>query len=734
MGITFDSRKKIFHLQAKDTSYLIQLIKSSYLVHLYWGRRIQKVHSTIWKSRPRMFSPNPDKDDRTFSLDVLPQEYPAYGNSDFRHPSFQVQLTNGSTISDLRYESHKIFKGKPKLHGLPATYVEDDDEAETLEIVLNDQVTGLKAILSYTVYESFAVITRSVRFINTGKDNLKLLRALSMSVDFHHSDFDLLHLSGAWSRERWVERRALKPGMQSIESRRGASSHQHNPFIALLSRDANEDQGEVYGFNLVYSGNFVAQAEVEQFGMTRVSLGINPFDFSWKLEPGQSFQTPEVVLVYSYNGLGEMSRTYHRLYRQRLIRGKYRDQVRPILMNNWEATYYDFSERQLISLGEAAKELGMELFVLDDGWFGRRDSDNSSLGDWSVHQEKLPHGLNHLARKINYMGLKFGLWIEPEMVSPDSDLYRKHPDWCLHVPCRGRTEGRNQLVLDLSREDVCDWVIDCVTNILSSVPIVYVKWDMNRHMTEIGSALLPAERQRETAHRYMLGLYRVLDAIVTAFPDVLFENCSGGGGRFDPGMLYYMPQTWTSDNTDAVERLKIQYGTSIVYPPIAMGAHVSDVPNHQVHRISPLTTRGIAAMSGNFGYEMDLTRLSDEEKHIVKHQVAQYKEIRKLVQFGDFFRLRNPFTENEAAWMFVSPDQTEAVVMYFKRLAIPNGPDDRLRLKGLKKYGVYHLLETGEVFGGDELMYVGLLLPPLEGDFQSVIWRFVLQNMERGQI
>lgn len=723
MAIVFHPANKTFHLQANDTSYVMQIVRSGYLAHLYWGKKIRHYReSNPLQFFDRGFSPNPDPSDRTFSLDTLPQEYPAYGNTDFRTPAYQVQLENGSMISELRYKTHWIYKGKPKLEGLPATYVENENEAETLEILLEDQLIGLHVTLLYTVYEKWNVITRSVRFDNNGSECIKLLRALSMNVDFPHADYEWLHLPGAWARERAVERRPLVSGTQSVESRRGASSHQHNPFIALLQKGANEDYGEVYGFSLVYSGNFLAQIEVDQFRTARVSIGINPFDFTWLLEPGESFQTPEVVMVYSDRGLNGMSKIYHQLYRTRLARGVYRDRERPILINNWEATYFDFNEEKILRLAKTAAELGIELFVLDDGWFGKRDNDRSSLGDWFVNKQKLPNGLEGLAKNINQMGMQFGLWIEPEMVSVDSELYRNHPDWCLHVPNRPRSEGRNQLVLDYSRKEVCDYIIQVVSDVLASAPISYVKWDMNRHMTEIGSAALPPERQRETAHRYMLGLYRVMEEITSRFPHILFESCSGGGGRFDPGMLYYMPQTWTSDNTDAVSRLKIQYGTSLVYPISAMGAHVSAVPNHQVHRITSLEMRGHVAMSGNFGYELDLTKLSEEEKAIVKQQVAFYKDIRRLVQFGTFYRILSPFEGNETAWMFVAEDKSEAFVAYFRVLAEANAPLSFLRLKGLDPNKDYEITGSGEVYGGDELMYVGLNVPERRGDFISVIW------------
>ncbi|WP_374718466.1 alpha-galactosidase [Parageobacillus toebii] len=724
MGITYQPMTRTFHLQANDMSYMMQIVGCGYLAHLYWGKKTRNGgRSRKLRFVYRPFSPNPDLSNRRFSLDTLPQEYPAYGNTDFRAPAYQVYLENGSTISDLRYKTHRIYKGKPKLKGLPATYIEHENEAETLEIVLEDRVIGLHVTLLYTVYERWNVMTRSVRFDNNGFERIKLLRALSMNVDFPHAEYEWLHLPGAWARERAMERQPLINGTQSVESRRGASSHQHNPFIALLQKGANEDYGEVYGFSLVYSGNFLAQIEVDQFRTTRVAMGINPFDFTWLLEPGESFQTPEVVMVYSDKGLNGMSQTYHQLYRTRLARGVYRDRQRPILINNWEATYFNFNEEKILRLAKTAAELGIELFVLDDGWFGKRDNDRSSLGDWFVDKRKLPNGLAGLAANINNMGMRFGLWLEPEMVSVDSELYRKHPDWCLHVPNRPRSEGRNQLVLDYSRKEVCDYIIQVISNVLASAPISYVKWDMNRHMTEIGSAALPPERQRETAHRYMLGLYRVMEEITSRFPYILFESCSGGGGRFDPGMLYYMPQTWTSDNTDAVARLKIQYGTSLVYPISAMGAHVSAVPNHQVHRITSLEMRGHVAMSGNFGYELDLTKLSEEEKAIVKQQVAFYKDIRRLVQFGTFYRILSPFEGNETAWMFVSEDKSEAFVAYFRVLAEANAPLSFLRLKGLDPNKDYEIIGSGEVYGGDELMYAGLNVPRRRGDFISVIWR-----------
>jgi len=725
MSVIYNEQEHVFHLKANNTSYIIKILESGYLAHLYWGKGLRNSnfdYLLLLQGRAS-FSPYADSSNRALSLDTLPQEYPAYGTGDFRHPAYQVQLENGSTITDLRYLSHRIYNGKPKLDGLPATYTEHDEEAETLEIELFDALIALKVKLFYTVFKKFNAITRSVCFVNEGNQKLKILKALSMSIDFCDSRYDMLHLQGAWVRERYIERQPLIHGNQSIESRRGASGHQHNPFIALLDKNTGENTGEVYGFSLVYSGSFIAQVEVDQFDTTRVSMGINPFDFSWSLEPGGRFQTPEAVMVYSDRGMGEMSREYHKLYRSRLCRGKYRDSARPVLINNWEATYFNFNDEKILEIAREGAKLGMELFVLDDGWFGKRDNDKCSLGDWFVNKRKLPGGLEDLAVRVNELGLKFGLWFEPEMVSPDSDLYRAHPDWCLHVPGRKRTEARNQLILDYSRKDVCDAVIKMLSDVLSSSSISYVKWDMNRNMTEIGSALLPADMQKETAHRYMLGLYRVMEEITSKFPDILFESCSGGGGRFDPGMLYYMPQTWTSDDTDAVERLKIQHGTSIVYPSSSMGAHVSAVPNHQAGRMTPMETRGHAAMCGNFGYELDLTKLDDSDKVIIKEQIEIYKEIRHIIQFGDMYRLLSPFEGNDTAWIFVTEDKFEAYVTFFRVLNQPQGPLSRVRLEGLDENRNYLIIGTDCVLGGDILMNSGLNVPDLSGDYKSCTWR-----------
>ena len=723
MGIRFNEQNKLFNIESKNTSYILNVLETGHIAHLYWGRKINsnKIDYLIKKRQCGSFLADLENID-DFHLEAVPQEYPSYGNPDLRSPAIQIKLSNGTTVTDFRYDSHKIFKGKNKLQGLPATYVENDIEAETLEITLNDSLANLKLILSYTVFEEYDAITRNVKVINDSNEEIDILRVLSANVDFNHSEFDFIQLSGAWARERHIVRTPLRSGGQCVESRRGASSHAQNPFMALVSHEANEDVGDVYGFNLIYSGNFLANVEVDMHNNSRAQIGINPFDFTWNLESKQEFQTPEVVMVYSPNGLTGMSHIYHDLYRERLARGSYRDKERPILINNWEATYFDFDNEKIKEIAKEASDLGIELFVLDDGWFGERNSDDSSLGDWFVNENKIKCGLNSLVKDINDLGMKFGLWFEPEMISPNSNLYREHPDWCIHIENRTRSLARKQLVLDLSRDEVCDAVIKMITDVLKSAPISYVKWDMNRNITELGSPAWPPKKQKELAHRYMLGLYKILENITSNFPDILFESCSGGGGRFDGGMLYYMPQTWTSDDTDAIERLKIQEGTSLVYPSISMGSHVSAVPNHQVNRITPLSTRGIVAMAGSFGYELDVTKMTDIEKEEVKKQIELYKSIRKVVQFGDLYRLKSPFKSNEVSWMTLSKDKEFAIVSYVKQYSEVNKIPGRLKLKALDENSLYEIIETKEVFGGDELMYIGLEIGELIGDYVSKMW------------
>ena len=722
-SIVYNQDNNTFILNSNKTSYILKVLDSGHLAHLYWGRRLRStnldyvIRSRNWGS----FLANTDNKEN-FMLESIPQEYPGYGATDLRSPALQLQFSDGTSATDFRYVSHKIYEGKNKLENLPATYTENNDEATTLEIVLKDTLKPVEIVLTYSVFKDFDAITRNVKVRNVGYEDVKILRVLSANVDFNDDDFDMIQLSGSWARERHFIRQPLRSGSQSIESRRGASSHAQNPFIALARKDTTEIKGDIYGFSFVYSGNFLANVEVDMFYNSRVQIGINPFDFSWLLKENEEFQSPESVLVYSPNGMTGMSHIYHNLYGKRLARGEHRDKIRPILINNWEATYFDFNETSIKNIAKEASNLGMELFVLDDGWFGKRNNDDCSLGDWFVNEEKIKGGLGKLSKEINDMGLQFGLWFEPEMVCPVSELYEKHPDWCIHIPGRIRSEARMQLILDLSRDDVCDYIIETLSKVLSSASISYVKWDMNRNMTEIGSAKLQPERQRELPHRYMLGLYRSMEELTTAFPHILFESCSGGGGRFDPGMLYYMPQTWTSDNTDAIERLKIQYGTSLVYPNVSMGCHVSAIPNHQVHRMTPLNTRGVVAMSGNFGYELDITKLSDEEKEMIKEQIKNYKEIRETIQFGDYYRLSSPFEDNDVAWMFVSKDKKEVVVSFVRQSALPHPKFESLKLVGLEEDASYEVVGENKVFGGDELMYVGLNVPQLVGDYDAKMW------------
>ena len=712
MAVVYDSGSRIFHLQTRSTSYVFGVDDEGRLLHMYWGKRLSDpdVRPVLFEKRFHV----------SFEVDTYfrQYEYPCHGTGDYRTPAARVQNADGNSVTDLRYVSHEIYSGKRALNGLPAVYCCDDDEAQSVEVALCDKLTGLKVTLVYSALDGLDAICRSARYENCGDKPLTLLTAAAASVDFFGSDYDILHLQGAWARERWPQRLPVTHGVYTVDSRRGASSHEHNPFVALLSKDADEFHGDVYGLNLIYSGSFAASVEATAYESTRVSIGMNPYSFSWELKPGEVFQTPEAAMVYSCEGLNGMSHTYHTLYRTRLVRGKYQFAERPALINNWEATYFKFNEEKILEIARAGKELGLELFVLDDGWFGRRDTDNCSLGDWVVDKNKLPLGLDHLAKGINELGMKFGLWFEPEMISPDSDLYRAHPDWCIHVPGRERTQARQQLILDLSRDDVCDYIIEAVSAVLRSAPISYVKWDMNRNMTEIGSALLDAQHQGETEHRYMLGLYRVLETITSAFPDILFESCSGGGGRFDAGLLYYMPQTWTSDDTDAIERLKIQYATSIVYPVSAMGAHVSAVPNHQNGRMTSMQTRCNVALSGNFGFELDLSRLSEEDTAAAKAAVALNRQIRPIVQQGEFTRLLSPFEGTLTAWQFAKDGKV--ILCYFQTLSMPNPQLRRIKLRGLKPDAHYRDAD-GKVYPGGALMNLGYLVDMRLRDFDSRI-------------
>ncbi|WP_058308809.1 alpha-galactosidase [Gracilibacillus massiliensis] len=714
MAITFNKKTNEFHLQTNNTSYIFTVLENQQLGQLYYGKKIRHKdsfqHLLVKGNRPN--TPYLKEGDMNFTLEQTKQEYPSYGTTDSREPAFQLLQENGSRITDFQYKEHKIYSGKPKLTGLPATYAESGDQVETLEITLYDALIDVELTLLYSVFEEMDAITRSARFDNKGSEKVNITRAMSANLDLFDADYEMIQLSGAWARERHVKTRKLETGIQNISTARGTASGHNNPFFALKRPNTTEFQGEVFGFSLVYSGNFLAQVEVDYLDVARVSLGINPFDFNWLLEAKQSFQTPEVVMTYSDQGLNGMSQNFHHLYQKRLARGKWRDQVRPVLTNNWEGTYFEFNEEKIVEMAKQSKELGVELFVLDDGWFGKRDDDTTSLGDWFVDKRKLPNGIKGLAEKVTALDMDFGLWFEPEMVSKVSELYEKHPDWIIHVPNRNHSHGRNQYVLDFSRKEVVDALYEMMSVILRDAPISYVKWDMNRFMTEIGSAALPADRQQEVAHRYILGVYDLYERLTSEFPDVLFESCASGGMRFDPGMLYYAPQAWTSDDTDAVERLKIQYGSSLVYPLSSMGAHVSDIPNHQVGRSTSLKMRAEVAFFGAFGYELDVTTMNDQDKKEMKQQIEFFKKHRSLFQFGTFYRIESPFEKdgNRTTWMVVTEDQSKAIVADYHILCRPNERFKRLLLKGLDSEATYQIEGYEGFYYGDELMEVGIQL------------------------
>lgn len=720
--IQFNEKTRVFNLSNANISYQISIEEQRFLAHRYFGKKLRgDSFKGDYPIIARAFGTNPiDAEQRAFSLNHQLLEYSGNDNGDFRESSYQINFSDGSYVSQFNYKGHEIIDGKPDLNGLPQSFTETDDQAQTLKITLEDAANKVQIILIYTIFSNYSVIVRSTEFVNLNKESIFLDKALSMSMDFSHSKFDLIQLSGSWARERELIRHKLNRGVTKVDSKRGTTSHNYQPFVALVDPDTTEHTGEVFGIHLVYTGEFVSNVEVDEYNQTRVQMGINPEHFNWEVKAGEAFQTPETVMVYSADGLNGMSQEYHRFYQNQLIRSKYNKEERPVLINNWEATYFDFNEEKLHALIDEAALSGVELFVLDDGWFGKRDDDTTSLGDWKEYEKKLPNGLNGLSDYTHDKGLKFGLWFEPEMVSEDSDLYREHPDWILGAKNRRSSVSRNQYVLDYSRPEVRENILNQIRAVLNDVPIDYIKWDFNRNMSEIGSRN-SSVRDGEILHRYILGLYEVLEILTTEYPDILWESCSGGGGRYDPGMLYYMPQTWTSDNTDAASRLDIQYGTSLVMPISSMGAHVSATPNHQVGRSISMEMRGHAAMAGNLGYELDLTELSSDEKSEVKDQIEWYKKHRKLIQYGRFSRLLSPFDKNhKAAWMFTNEEQTQAVLFFYQTMARANDSFDQIRVVGLKPDQKYLLSHNGETYYGDELMYRGIYINhDLHGDYQS---------------
>jgi len=733
MGIKYNDKMGVFKLDTPSSSYMLKVAdKDGFVLHLYYGRKLSSFETDdLARIGQPPFLPSLNERERASFMDCAPFEFPTHGLGDYREDAFRVLNKNGNTATSFQFKDYRIYNGKPSLKGLPATFG-NESECETLEITGTDTANGLEITLLYSVFDDVDAIARSVRVKNTGKfDSIMLTKVLSLCTEFYGDEYDVLTLHGSWARERVMDRKHLGFGKLSVSSKRGESSHQEHPFLALMERKADEDNGEVYGFNFVYSGNFTAVAERSQFDTVRVLMGINPEDFSWQLKSGEEFTAPEVISVYSCEGLGRMTRTFHDLYRKHLIRSPYKDEMRPVLINNWEATYFDFNTEKLLSIAKEASALGIEMLVMDDGWFGHRNDDSSSLGDWYVNETKLEGGLKKISDGLKALGMKFGIWMEPEMVSPDSDLYREHPDWAIHLPERKGVQSRAQFVLDLSNPLVVEHTFKQISAVLKSAEISYLKWDMNRQLTDVGSAYLGAENQGELFHRYVLGVYELQERLVTEFPELLLENCSGGGARFDPGMLYYSPQIWTSDDQDPIERLKIQEGTALIYPLSSMGAHVCDCPNHTTGRTTPFSTRGYVALAGTFGYELDVTRISEDDRKLIPAQISMYHSYSGLVREGDYYRVAS-YRENGCwdCWECVSKDKEEALVTIINVKARVNLKPRLVRLKGLDPERLYSLkyfdINTGReeenetVLKGDALMYAGILATgDYHGDFKG---------------
>lgn len=725
--ITYNEQKRIFKLDTANTTYMIGIIDSeSFIGHIYYGKRLKEADASyLLRTEEPPFVPSKNNRERCAFYDCFPFEYPVGGMGDYRESCLSIRTAGGHAGAMLSYVFHEIMPGKPRLEGLPATFG-TEEECETLKIVCKDKYVGMQVELIYTTFHDTDVITRSARIINAGQEPFYLTKVYSACIDMDNRDFDMISLHGSWARERHIQRKTLGYGIQNVSSFRGESSHQDHPFLALVGKNTTQEHGEVYAMNFVYSGNFRAQAEVSQFDHVRMSMGIHPENFCWKLESGESFQAPEVVMVYTDKGLDAMTGAFHKLYKKHLIRGKYKDKKRPILINNWEATYFDFNSEKLLAIAKEASGLGIEMLVMDDGWFGKRNNDDCALGDWQVNEDKINGGLKKLVDEVNKIGMKFGIWFEPEMISPDSELYRQHPDWAIAIPGRPITESRQQYVLDLSRKEVMDHVYNMVASVLKSANIEYVKWDMNRQLSDLGSACLPADRQGELYHRYVLAVYEMQERLIHDFPDLLLENCSGGGARFDPGMLYFSPQIWCSDDTDAKERLEIQEGTALLYPLSTMGAHVSDCPNHITGRMTPFETRGIVALAGTFGYELDVTKIPEEDKKQIPEQVAMYHKYNDLIREGDYYRIAS-YSANHRfdCWQVVSEDKKESLVTYVQVLGSPNFKSRCILLKGLDEDLHYEVdfVQNAEaevkIYSGDTLMKAGLLIQNLSGDFQA---------------
>lgn len=725
MAIQIDAEKKIFTLETDHTMYQMQADAYGVLRHLWYGAKTGCDMSYLQDYPDVGFSGNiyAAGNDRTYSLDTLPLEYAGAGVGDSRVPAVAAVHADGSSALDLRYYSHTVKPGKYGIEGLPAVYAAED-EAETLEVVLRDTASAVEVTLLYAVLPALDLVTRCARIRNLGETPVTLTKAASLCLDISRGSWEWVHFHGRHAMERQMERRLLFHGIQEIGSTRGTSSHHQNPTVLLCTPDCTETAGACIGAALVYSGSHQTRLECDQLGQVRMVMGIHPDLFRWELKAGETFSTPEVMLSYSDTGLETLSHHFHQAIREHICRGKYQLAERPVLINNWEATYFGFDTEKILHIAEEAARLGVDMLVLDDGWFGKRDDDCSGLGDWFVNETKLSGGLHDLVEKIKGMGMRFGIWFEPEMISEDSDLYRKHPDWAIRIPDRAPMRSRYQLVLDMANPEVQEYLFRVMSDVLHSADISYVKWDMNRSISDWYTRTLPADRQGEMPHRYVLGLYALLERLTAAFPDVLFEGCSGGGGRFDAGMLYYCPQIWCSDDTDAYERTKIQYGTSFFYPVSAVGSHVSTVPNHQTGRITPFETRGTVAMAGSFGYELDLNLLSDGEKQEVAEQIRQFKTYGPLIHNGKYYRLTNPMAEDAALWEFAAQDGSEVLVQGMLFHAEANVLRRTVQLRGLDAEKRYRLDGTEQVYTGAALMAGGVLLPKAWGDYTPVTMHF----------
>ncbi len=717
--IQFDREHQVFKIDTPHTSYVMGVVSGKYLSHIYYGNYIKTCDMGYLLDLGTDFlqEASLDKGEKVTLLDRLPFEYSFAGIGDFRQSCLEVVSSEGQRGVELVYDSYEMISGKPELTGLPAAF---GGGAETLQITLKDPALKLRVVLSYSVFADSDALMRSCQVINDGTEDVFLERVLSACLDLGEGDYETIALHGSWARERHMERQAAGYGTYLVESKRGISSHQSHPFLALVSPDCTQEHGEVYAMNFVYSGNFFASAEKNQFGAFRMAMGIHPDGFCWKLAAGESFQAPEAVIVYSDAGLDKMTHIFHDLYRNHLIRQQWVYKRRPVLINNWEATYFDFDHKKLLAIAKEAADNGIEMLVMDDGWFGKRDRDDSSLGDWTVNETKLGGSLESLVSQVNALGVKFGIWFEPEMISPDSSLYREHPDWALQIQGREGSQARNQYVLDFSRPDVVEYIYQSVAAVLRSANIEYIKWDMNRPLTDAASAYLTKEQQGEVFHRHVLAVYALQERLLAEFPGLLLENCTSGGGRFDPGMLYYSPQIWCSDDTDAIERLTIQEGTALLYPLSTIGAHVSDCPNHTVGRVTPFATRAAVAMAGTFGYELDITKISQEDRAQIAAQVKTYQENIDLIQQGDYYRIAS-YQKNKRydCYEVVSKDRKKAVVVFVQVLAEANMHGHILRLKGLNPEGRYRI--NGKSFSGDALMQAGLLVKRPWGDFQAEV-------------